>query len=407
MISIGIDVSKEKSTVCIMKPGGEILAAPFEMLHTVESIRSLLSLLKTYNEEIRVVLEATGHYHWPVFTMLVKNGIFVACINSLRMKKFCAQSIRRAKTDRIDSIKIASYGITYWAELIASPSSGGIYDELRTFSRQYYQYTSLVVKTKVNLSNLLDQVLPGIQNLLDDQNGGHKLTCFVQRYWHFDNILAIGEAAFYSDYCEWAKKQGYRMNERKAKQIYALSQNGIPVLPYTNTTKMLVLENVRVLLELEKTRDTILSHMRQLASTLTEYYVVLAMSGVGPTLAPRVIAELGDIRRFHSRNALIAYAGIDAPPFQSGSFSATKRSISKRGNKFLRKTGYEIMQSIVRQKPVDDNAVYQFIQKKLSEGKNSKAAKIAGFNKFLKIYYARVSETYKLIDNQLIIDSEI
>jgi len=180
-----------------------------------------------------------------------------------------------------------------------------------------------------------------------------------------------------------------------------LSQNGIPVLPNTNSTKMLVLETVHILQELEKSRNTILSHMRKLASTLPEYSVVLKMSGVGETLAPRVIAELGDIRRFHSKNALIAYAGIDSPPYQSGSFIATKRNISKRGNRYLRKTGYEIMQSLRRLKPVDDNAVYLFIQKKLAEGKSAKTAKIAGFNNFLRIYYARVTEVYSLINEQL------
>lgn len=96
--------------------------------------------------------------------------------------------------------------------------------------------------------------------------------------------------------------------------------------------------------------------------------------------------------RFHSKGALIAYAGIDTPPYQSGAFFSTQHHISKRGNKYLRKTGFEIMQSVMRQKPQDDNAVYSFIIKKRDEGKSSKCAKIAGLNKFLKIYFARVSE---------------
>lgn len=98
MISVGIDVSKGKSTVCAMKPGGEVLEPPFEMLHTIEGILSLVRLIGTYTEEIRVVLEDTGHYYWPVVILLVENGIFVCTVNALRMKKYCAQSIRRAKT---------------------------------------------------------------------------------------------------------------------------------------------------------------------------------------------------------------------------------------------------------------------------------------------------------------------
>jgi len=105
MISVGIDVSKGKSTVCILKPGGEVLETPFEMLHRMEGILSLVKLIKACGEEVRVVLEDTGHYHWPVVTLLVENGIFVCCVNALRMNKYCAQSIRRVKTDRIDSIR--------------------------------------------------------------------------------------------------------------------------------------------------------------------------------------------------------------------------------------------------------------------------------------------------------------
>jgi transposase len=406
MISVGIDVSKGKSTITIMKPGGEILAKPFDVLHNIESLNALANKLKAYDAEVRVVLEATGHYHFPIMTMLAEKGIFVTCVNSLRMKKYCAQSLRRAKTDEIDSIKIASYGLTYWSELTPIMPTGDTYAELKTLSRQYYQFTSLVVKSKVNLSNLLDQVMPNIQTLLADSASNHKLTDFVKRYWHFVNILKMGKSRFVSDYCKWAIKQGYRLNERKANEIFALSQNSIPVLPNTSSTKIVVLETVRILQEVEKSRDTILTQMKELAKTLPEYSVVIDMGGVGQTLAPKLIAEIGDVRRFHSRGALTAYAGIDAPPYQSGSFTATERHISKRGNKYLRKTGYEVMHSLIQHKPCED-AVYRFIQKKRDEGKVCKEAMIAGFNKFLRIYYARVSEVYHQIDEELIFAGNI
>lgn len=118
------------------------------------------------------------------------------------------------------------------------------------------------------------------------------------------------------------------------------------------------------------------------------------MSGVGEILAPCLIAEIGDIRRFNSNKALVAYAGIDAPPFQSGTFSGTRRNISKRGSPVLRKAGFETMQCLKRNKPTVDNAVYLYILKKEAEGKPKKVAKIAGLNKFLRIYYARVSALY-------------
>ena len=109
----------------------------------------------------------------------------------------------------------------------------------------------------------------------------------------------------------------------------------------------------------------------------------------------KLIAEIGDIRRFHSGKALIAFAGIDAPPYESGQFVGTNRKISKRGSKVLRKIGYETMRVLKTHKAPEDDAVYRFILKKEAEGKSKRQAKIAGLNKFLRIYYARVSEVYK------------
>ena len=51
MLSIGIDVSKGKSTVCGMKPGGEIVYTPFEIQHTREGMSELVSLLRSSGEE--------------------------------------------------------------------------------------------------------------------------------------------------------------------------------------------------------------------------------------------------------------------------------------------------------------------------------------------------------------------
>lgn len=404
MISVGIDVSKGKSTVCIMKPCGEVLKSPFEMLHSVESILRLVKLIKSYDEEVRVVLEDTGHYHLPVVTLLVENCIFTCCVNALRMKKFCSQSIRRAKTDKIDAVHIAQFGLTYWEELSPVKPPNDVYRELKLLARQYYQTVSMLVKARVNLSNLLDQTMPGVKDLMSDSPCNHKLTDFVKRYYHYNHILEMGEKRFTDDYCKWAKKQGYRVYERLAKEILAVAQNGIPVLPNSPVTKAVVVEAVRVLHEIEISRDTILSQMQELAKSLPEFSVVREMPCIGDTLAPRIIAEIGDVRRFNNKHSLIAYAGIDAPPYQSGAFNAAERHISKRGNSYLRKTGYEIMQCLIQHKPIGD-PVYDFICKKRLEGKCGKEAMIAGLNKFLRIYYGRVTELYKKIDEQLIFGS--
>ena len=55
------------------------------------------------------------------------------------------------------------------------------------------------------------------------------------------------------------------------------------------------------------------NQMQPLASQLPEYSVVMGMFGVGDTLEPQLMAEIGDVCRFYSKKALIAYAGIHLP----------------------------------------------------------------------------------------------
>ena len=398
MISVGIDVSKEKSTVCVLKPYGEIVMKPKDVQHTESELSKLVGELQELQEEIRVVMEATGAYHLPILSYLKEKGFFVALVNPLEMKRYRCQGIRNAKTDRIDSKIIANYGIDFWYHLSDFKGSEEHYLELRLLGRQYRQYMKFRVENVLALANMLDQTMPGIKTLLCDWNkytGKDKLADFAYDYWHFDNITKKSEKQFLESYSKWAKKKGYRQNESKAKQIYALAKEGIPTLPSsTPSTKMLVQESVKIVREVDNTLTQILSRMQELTKTLPEYPVVRAMSGVGDTLAPRLIAEIGDVRRFKNGKALIAYAGIDAPPYQSGKFVGTERHISKRGSSNLRKVGFETMTCVRRLKPEND-AVYQFIQKKIDEGKPSKVAKIAGFNKFLRIYYARVMEVYQ------------
>ena len=215
--------------------------------------------------------------------------------------------------------------------------------------------------------------MPGIKTILQGTVPAYstkdKLCDFVEKYWHYDNIKKMSEKRFVEDYGKWAKKKGYRFNESQAIAIYQLSKNNIPTLKSsTPSTKMLVLQAVKSVRDAELTLSLIISQMQEIASTLPEYSVVREMKGVGDVLSVRLIAEIGDVRRFNNGSALVAFAGIDAPPYESGKFVGTKRNISKRGSSTLRKIGYEIMHSLKVAKPTEDSAVYDFIIKKETEG---------------------------------------
>ena len=192
-----------------------------------------------------------------------------------------------------------------------------------------------------------------------------------------------------------AKKLGHKgAGITLANKIYTLAQNTIPPRPNNQYSQLSAISCVEALIITIKTSNTIIAEMDKLASKLPEYNVISEIPGCGKKLTARVIAEIGDIRRFKNAGSIIAYAGLDAPPYQSGQFEATNRHISKRGNKYLRKTGYEIMKS-VRSNVNSDNELRTYIVKKENEGKLKKVAKIAGLNKFLRMYYGKVKKKYK------------
>ena len=400
MISVGVDVSKGKSTFCILKPYGEIVSSPFEVKHIEEDLKSLDNLLSRLDGEIRIVMEATGVYHLPILTFFQDKGYFVSVINPFAMKKYAEDnSIRGAKTDNLDAMMIANYGIEKWFKLRKYEGDEETYAELKILGRRYRYYMELHVKALQELTHILDYVMPGIKkkfNSWNEANNKDKLSDFVERFWHFDVITSMSLEEFTEEYLTWAKEKKYHRSRSKAEEVYELASSGIPTLSSSiPSTKMLVQEAVSVLRAVDSSLATILARMQFLAKSLPEYSTVREMGGVGDVLAPKLIAEIGDVRRLHNAKALIAWAGIDPPPYESGQFVGSNRRISKRGSSTLRKVGYEVMRVLKSHPAPKDDAVYNYILKKEGEGKSKKHAKIAGLNKFLRIYYARVMSVYQ------------
>lgn len=131
--------------------------------------------------------------------------------------------------------------------------------------------------------------------------------------------------------------------------------------------------------------------MDETASSLPEYPVVMAMNGVGSTLGPQLMAEIGDVTRFTHRGALTAFAGVDPGRNDSGQHIQKSVRTSKKGSPALRKTLFQIMDNLIKRSPVDD-PVYAFMDKKRAQGNPYYVYMTAGANKFLRIYYGRVKE---------------
>ena len=392
---VGIDVSKGKSTVAILSTEGEIIEEPFEIAHDIEGLTLLEEKVKKLpKEDLKIVMEETGTYHLPVLGYLLDKEYFVIAENALKIKKYLDRGLRKAKTDKKDAYKLAEYTCDNWFKLNKVRENDEIYNELRFLSRQYLSNITVQIKQKINFSNLCDLLFPGYYQLLDDNTFILGLEIF-KRYFHPEIVKKKKENQFITEIDKIAKKLGHRgAGITLANKIYILAQNTIPPRPNNQYSQLSAISCVEALIITIKASHTIITEMDKLASNLPEYDVISEIPGCGRKLTARVIAEIGDVRRFKNAGSIIAYAGLDAPPYQSGQFQATNRHISKRGNKYLRRTGYEIMKSI-KSNVRNENELREYIIKKENEGKLKKVAKIAGLNKFLRMYYGIVKKKYR------------
>ncbi len=394
MNAVGIDVSKNKSMVAILRPFGEIVSLPFEVKHTSSEIHSLIDLIRSIDGESRIVMEHTGRYYEPLFHELTRANLFVSAVNPKLIKDFDNNSLRKVKSDKADSIKIARYTLDKWTELRQYSLMDEIRNQLKTMNRQFDFYMKHKTAMKNNLIGILDQTYPNVNSYFDSparEDGSQKWVDFASCYWHVDCVRKMSSSAFVDHYRNWCKRKGYNFSKAKAEEIYEASKELVSVLPKDDLTKLIIKQAVEQLNTASQTVEKLRTMMNEAASSLPEYSVVMAMCGVGKSLGPQLMAELGDIRRFTHKGAITAFAGVDPGINESGTYEQKSVPTSKRGSATLRKTLFQVMDVLIKTKPQDDS-VYLFMDKKRSQGKPYYVYMTAGANKFLRIYYGRVKE---------------
>lgn len=393
MNAVGIDVSKGKSTVAILRPFGEVVQEPTEFNHDEIGLERLADLILPLGEDTKVIMEATGRYHEPVASALHEKGIVVCVVNPIAIHNAGnGVSVRKTKTDRIDSIKIAKFGLDNWTELREYTPIDAIRQQLKLFSRQYNLYMRTLVALTNNLISLCDRTFPGVNEMFQspDRSDGHrKWVDFTVSFWHSECVSNMSEKAFTERYRKWCNRHHYNFSAAKASDIYIDCFGMFTTLPKNSNTKLLIQTAAKEWLSASENIALVRHEMIRLAQQLPEYSVVLEMYGVGEITAAQLMAEIGDIRNFERRGSLTAFAGIDPEVDQSGKNNSTSKPSSKRGSPHLRKTLFQIMSTYVKTKP-ENEPIYQYLDRKRAEGKPYYVYMTAGASKFLRCYYARV-----------------
>lgn len=385
----------------MLRPFGEVVCLPFDVPHSVEGLSSLAERLKALEGETRIVMEHTGRYYEPIAKVLHEAGFHVSAVNPLLIKEYGANSLRRVKTDKADAVKIARYALDNWADLRDYTPMDTIRYDLKTLNRQFQLASKQRTASSNNLISLLEQSFPGIRKCFDSpvrSDGTQKWVDFAYTFWHVDCVRKQSLRAFSERYRKWCNRHGYLFKQANAEEVYTLAKNAVVLVPKSTVTKVLVQEAANQLTSISRSVETYRTEMERLASMLPEYPVVMGMYGVGRSFGPQLMAEIGDVRRFERKQALVAFAGIDPMPNQSGDKNVRSNKSSKRGSPYLRKTLFNVMAVYLKCAPPAE-PVFQFLDRKRSEGKPFYVYMTAASNKFLRRYYAKVRDYLATLDD--------
>lgn len=167
MFAVGVDVSKERSTVAVLQSKTSTLMKPFEIPHTVEGFAGLAGKLAGLDSEVRIVMEHTGRYYESFARAMHSAGFFVSAINPLATKNYQdGINIRRVKTDKADAMKIARFALDKWEILPQYASMDTIRYNLKTMHRQFQLSSKAKTALSNNLVALLEQIYPGANQYL-------------------------------------------------------------------------------------------------------------------------------------------------------------------------------------------------------------------------------------------------
>ena len=213
MNAVGIDVSKGKSKIAIIRQFGEVIAKPFDIEHFPDQLAELYEYIHSLDGESRVVIEHTGKYSDPIANFLCKVGIFVCMVNAKLIHDYGGDTIRRVKTDKVDALKIAGYCLDKWAKLTRYEPIPDNRKMLKTYNRQLSEYNKIKSMLKNDLISLLGQTFPGINDLFTsstrEKDDHEKWIDFALKFPHCNTVSTLSRQAFATKYEKWYRKSGY------------------------------------------------------------------------------------------------------------------------------------------------------------------------------------------------------
>jgi len=375
MIYIGIDVAKDKHDCFIVDSNGEIVREVFTIKNNLDGFKTLLNAIpSSTNEDIRIGLEATGHYSINLIRFLSDNQLPLVIFNPLQTNLFRkAHTLRKTKTDKTDAKLIAL--MLGYSDFKPHSNISYHLSELKSLTRHRSRIKEQSSKLKISLCRIIDIMFPELPSVVHSLN--QKSTYSLLQEFPSVSSIANAHLTKLTNVLRTSSKGKY--GKAKAKEIRDVAKNSIgtnsPALSFelSQTLRLITLLSS----EIKVIEDEIKALMNKMQSP------ILSIPGISYTLGSIILAEIGNINRFNTPSQLLAFAGLDPSTYESGKFKATNTRMVKRGSPYLRWALLEAARLIAMR----DQTFKNYYHKKKSEGKHHFVARSHTAKKLVRVLF--------------------
>ncbi len=378
MYIIGIDIGKNHHEASIVSPEGKQIGHSLRFATTHKGADSLMSFIfnNIGNSSCIFGMEATGHYWYPIYSFLKARGYTIYVINPIQSDSLRKMYIRQTKNDSIDSFLIAE--VIRFGQFTTTSMA----DENILAMRQLCRYRDSVISSrteiKLRISTIMEQIFPEYEKQFSSLWLSTSMG-ILEKYLTPENI----ENAPIDELFEIIKDKSHnKLTMKKAISIREAAADTFGIKIAQDAFSFQLKQLIDRMNFLDK-------QIEALDCQILEYYekfdcYLHTIPGIGMIAAATILAEIGDINRFKSSSALVAFAGIDPTVRQSGEFSSTHNHMSKRGSPYLRHAIFLVATTC----SFHNSPLNAYYKKKREQGKHHLTATGAVARKLTTVIYA-------------------
>ena len=346
-VLVGIDISKHRHEVLIAVPG-KTRRRRLTITNSTDDFMRLIAILQEYGLPVRVGFEATGNYHRVLMYRLGVAGFDLKLVSSVALAR-TREALHNSwdKNDPKDAQVILHMLQIGAVQIFQDPMVAGTND-IQELSKTH----DAVSRSKTELwHRILTHYLPLYFPEVDRFHRSSRTDWFLAFLEMFPSphmISAMTKEEFTT--------AAWEVVGRKVEKSLLLSDiyetakvsAGLPVSPDSDAIRMfrLMLAEGRSLI---RQRNAIEDRAVELLGDRPDYQLLRTIPGIGPINALTILAETGDLRRFHHHRQFLKFCGMDLATVQSGMFRGRSK-ISKYGNARLRRTLWLAGQTAVLKK---------------------------------------------------------